>query len=139
MSPNRTYAPSSLQRMHLHRCTGQSWSQEPVHVGGGVSIIRKRQRAPTDAHTAAPILLSESGHRGETKSAALRLAANQDASPQRSSPELAVGVVRHRALQRVGATGETKKAAQRFSVIRRRAWGAWPHSEPPYLASCSRL
>jgi hypothetical protein len=39
---------------------------------------------------------------------------NQDAIAQRSSPRPAVGVDRHRALQRVGATGETKKAVQRL-------------------------
>jgi hypothetical protein len=50
----------------------------------------------------------------ETKRAAHRFFGNQDAIAQRSSPGLAVGVDRHRALQRVGVW--VKRKAQRTGL-----------------------
>src|SRR5262249_55078149 len=54
----------------------------------------------------------------QTKEAVETLKTINSAIAQRSSPGLAVGVDRHRALQRVGATGEMKKTAQRRNGFR---------------------
>jgi len=51
----------------------------------------------------------------------VKTAGHKDSIAQRCSPRLAVGVDPHRALQRVGATGETNTAAQGLLAIRR-----WP-------------
>ena len=50
------------------RTAGQSWPKRPVHVGGGVSIIRAGEtvaRSTPGARAAALILVSKSGDTGE--------------------------------------------------------------------------